>query len=194
MRMWKPGLSREERCTPAGFALIETLIATLILAIGVQAVAYLAFAAARVQAASRQSVLAIQLARDKMEQLRALAFTSDAAIVPVTDLSSDVSAEEPTPSSGRGLGLSPPGSLATNAQGFCDFLDAQGRWLGAGSTPPPGTVWVRRWSIAPLSAPADTLALTVIVSPAAASNDDGVRLGRDRNGARLLSIRTRRAR
>ena len=193
-------MSTWARCSPGrhgtdrGFALIETLVATLLLACGVMAAAYLAIASARVQAASRRNGLVTQLARDKMEQLRALAWTSDAAVVPVTDWSSDVAAAEPTPSGGTGLGLSPPDSLSTNVPGFCDFLDAQGRWMGRGSTAPSGAAWVRRWSVTPVAGLSDTLAVAVVVTPAMPSDADGVRGARTMAGARLLSIRARRAR
>lgn len=177
-----------------GFALIEALIATAVLACGVMTTAYLAAASAKVVAASRQNGLATQLARNKMEQLRALAWTSDAAVVPVTDWSSDVTAAEPAPSGGAGLGLSPADSLSTNVAGFCDFLDVQGRWLGTGTTAPRGAAWVRRWSVTALPGVADTLAVAVVVAPAVPSDAAGVRRARTMAGARLLSVRTRRAR
>jgi type II secretory pathway pseudopilin PulG len=178
----------------SGFALVETLVATLVLAAGVMALAYLAMSSARAQVASRQNGLVTQLALDKIEQLRVLAWTSDAAVVPVTDWSSDVAAQEPAPAGGTGLGLSPPGSLSTNVPGFCDFLDAQGRWLGSGGPAPPGAAWVRRWSVTALPDLADTLALTVVVAPAVSADADGVRRARTIAGARLLAVRTRRAR
>lgn len=177
-----------------GFALIEALIATAVLACGVMTTAYLAVASAKVVAASRQNGLVTQLARNKMEHLRALAWTSDAAVVPVTDSSSHVAAAEPAPIGGVGLGLSPSDSLSTNVAGFCDFLDAQGRWMGNGTTAPRGAAWVRRWSVAALPGGADTLAISVVVAPAVPSDADGVRRARTIAGARLLSIRTRRAR
>lgn len=195
MRTSTRGGSRvRDRSGTTGFALIEALIATVVLACGVMTTAYLAIASARVAVASRQNSLVAQLARTKMEHLRALAWTSDAAVVPVTDWSSDVAAAEPAPSGGVGLGLSPANSLSTNVAGFCDFLDAQGRWLGTGPTAPPGAAWVRRWSVTALPGVADTLAVSVVVAPAAPSDADGVRRARAIAGARLLSIRTRRAR
>jgi hypothetical protein len=195
MRTATSDRSRVGSCRGAnGFALIEALIATVVLAGGVMTTAYLAAASATVMAASRQNGLVTQLARNKMEHLRALAWTSDAAVVPVTDWSSDVTAAEPAPSGGLGLALSPADSLSTNVAGFCDFLDAQGRWLGTGTTAPRGAAWVRRWSVTALPGVADTLAVSVVVAPAAPSDADGVRRARTIAGARLLSIRTRRAR
>lgn len=34
--------------------------------------------------------------------------------------------------------------------GGVDFVDAHGRNLGTGALPPPGTVYIRRWSLLPL--------------------------------------------
>ena len=72
------------------------------------------------------------------------------------------------PPSGRGRGLAPgpvgAGALTANLAGYVDYLDARGAWIGTGPQPPPGTSYIRRWSIQPLSAPADdTLALAVMV-------------------------------
>ena len=47
---------------------------------------------------------------------------------------------------------SPAGALDRNTSGYVDYLDAYGRSLGGGESPPAGTVYVRRWSIERLPA------------------------------------------
>ena len=45
-----------------------------------------------------------------------------------------------------------------------DYLDRDGRRVGTGAQPPPGTVFVRRWSVSPVGAPGgDALLLQVLV-------------------------------
>ena len=47
---------------------------------------------------------------------------------------------------------------------YVDYLDRDGRWVGAGSQPPAGTAFVRRWSVSPLGVPGgDALLLQVVV-------------------------------
>ena len=77
-----------------------------------------------------------------------------------------------------------------------DYLDESGRWIGTGSTPPPQTVYLRRWAIEPLPAdPADSIALQVLViSLAGAANIGGDVVGLERGIARLVAVRTRRLR
>lgn len=174
-----------------GFSIIEATIAMSLLAIGVAALAQLTIASGRANAASRQATIAQQAASERMEQLRALAFTSDGGVVPVTDWSSDLTT---TPASTSGVGLaSAPSTLAANTPGYCDFLDADGRWLAGGTRSPVGAAWVRRWSVTPVDSLADTLVLRVIVIPATAARAE-VAAASNMNGAWLVAMRTRRAR
>ena len=49
-----------------------------------------------------------------------------------------------------------------------DFLDANGTWIGTGTTPTGTAVYIRRWSITPLPTnPNNTLVLQVLVTPVA---------------------------
>ena len=184
---------RAIRTAQRGFTLIEVTMATALLACGVSAVAALSLASANASVAARQNGMATVLARAKMEQVRALAWTSDAVLVPVSDWSSDLSRALPAVG-GSGLGVSPSGALAANVAGFCDHLDAYGRWVGDGTSAPVAAAWTRRWSIEPLAgAPAGTLRFEVVVLPAprsAARLSSASRL----NGARLIDVRARRAR
>jgi len=174
-----------------GFSIVEATIAVSLLAVGVAALAQVTIATGRAGMAARRATIAQQAASERMEQLRALAWTSDGNVVPVTDWNSDLTT---TPASTGGVGLgSAPGTLATNTPGYCDFLDGDGRWLAAGTRAPAGAAWVRRWSVTAVDSLDDTLVLNVVVIPAATA---GAQLGTAAtlNGAWLVGMRTRRAR
>ena len=93
-----------------------------------------------------------------------------------------------------GLTPSPPGALASNTDGYVDYLDAHGCVLGGGPVPPAGTTHIRRWSIAAADAGPDTLVLQVLVT------SRGIRMniqgnagsGRMPGEARVVSLKTRR--
>ncbi len=156
-----------------GFTLLEVLIATTLLFVGVAALAGLSMMATRANTAARTTTFASLLAAQKMEELRSLTWGYDALGQPRSDL---------TPS--------PADALSHNTSGYCDFLDAAGRSLGGGSSPPAQAAFVRRWSIEPLpSNPANTLVLHVLV----------MRVRSDQSGvahalpdeASLVTVRTR---
>jgi len=173
-----------------GFSLLEVVVALGILTTGVAALAQLATIAMRANANAAATTTAALLARDRMEQLRALAWAFDANGGAVSDLTTNLAATPTARSGGVGLTPSPPDALSRNAPGYCDFLDANGRSLGGGTTPPAGAVYVRRWSIAPLPAlPDATLILQVLVT-GVLSRGDASRLPGD---ARLVTIKTRKA-
>ena len=174
-----------------GFSIVEATIAVSLLAIGVVGLAQLTIATGRANTAARRATIAQQAASERMEQLRALAWTSDGGVVPVSDWSSDLTT---TPASKGGVGLaSAPATLTTNTPGFCDFLDANGRWLAAGTRVPVGAEWVRRWSVGAVDSLADTLILHVVVIPATAARA-GLASASGTNGAWLVAMRTRRTR
>ena len=176
-----------------GFSLVEAVIAVSVLAFGVSAVAQVVLASARANVASQQAAVVQQAARERMEQLRALAWTSDPSLVPVSDWSSDLTTTPARASGGVGLGVSPADTLLSNIAGYCDFLNARGAWVAGGTQAPPGTAFVRRWSVAPTDALADTLTLQVVVVPAsAATGQAAVSAARGVNGAWLTDMRTRR--
>ncbi len=178
-----------------GFSLIEVMVAVSLLALGVSAVAQLALAAARAQRAASEAALAQTLARTRLEELRGLAFTSDAGGVPISDWSTDLSITPPRPAGGTGLSVSPGGALRSNVDGYCDFLDARGSWLAGGTRAPAGTAWVRRWAIDLPGTPAETVRLQVLVAPLARAATDRVEsAARGVNGAWLVTLRTRRTR
>lgn len=166
-----------------------------LLATGVAALAGLAVVAGRTNAEARNASVVQQAAKEKLEQLRALAWTSDAALVPVSDWDSNVAMSPTQPGGGVGLGVSPESSLASTVAGFADFIDANGRWLASGTRVPRDAAWVRRWSVQVFTLLPDTLVLQVLVVPV--HTRDGaatVAAARAVNGAWLIDMRTRRAR
>jgi prepilin-type N-terminal cleavage/methylation domain-containing protein len=163
-----PPLSKSVR-NDAGFTLAEVLVALVVSAVTAAALAGLFVVAARAAALARLRSSMAVLAVQKMEQLRALTWSFDpwSTGVPVSDTTSDVS-RDPVSAGGPGLQESPPDSLDRNTPGFVDFLDAGGRWVGAGATVPASAVFVRRWRVRPAAGDPETLVLQVIVTSAAA--------------------------
>ena len=122
-----------------GSSLLEVLVATSVVVVGVVALAQLATLAARANLQARQTTLAAVLAQAKMEELLSEAAT--------------------------GLSPSPPDALGRNVEGYSDFVDRRGTSLGGGPTPPPDSAYLRRWSIEPLPNSANnTLILQVLVT------------------------------
>lgn len=177
-----------------GFTLIEAVVAASLLAVGVASIAPLSIASARAQRAASDATIAQSLARARLEDLRALAWTSEAGLAPISDWSTDLSVTPPRLTGGPGLGVSPAGALTSNVDGYCDFLDARGSWLAGGTRAPVGTAWVRRWAIDALPALPDTLRLQVLVVPAErAGSASALAAARGMSGAWLVAIRARRA-
>jgi prepilin-type N-terminal cleavage/methylation domain-containing protein len=107
-----------------GFSLLEVLVATTIVAVGVSALAQLAGIATHANRHARQSTMAAVLAQKKIEQLLA---EENSSLTP-----------------------SPADALGHNVGGFADFIDAAGHTIGTGPVTPPGSTYLRRWSVDPL--------------------------------------------
>lgn len=166
-----------------GFSLIEVLVAITVLTVGVASLAQVFVLATRANTDAGAISLAAVLAAQKMEQLRALAWSTDALGAPTTDGGTDTAVVPEELAGGTGLSPSPADALAANTSGYCDFLDVYGRPLGGGTAAPDRAAYVRRWSIQPLPAnPNNTLVLQVVVSRVAG-----------RTTARLTSVKTRKA-
>jgi hypothetical protein len=69
------------------------------------------------------------------------------AAVLASDLTTNVS-RSPATTDGAGTQASPDGSLAASHATYSDYLDARGRWLDAGPSPPANARFVRRWWLA----------------------------------------------
>ena len=79
-------------------------------------------------------------------------------------------------------------------EGWVDYLDRDGRWMGRGAVPPAGALFVRRWNVSPLpSAPGSALALQVLVTSLHDEQRLGVRTDlRPRTGdVWLVAVRVR---
>jgi hypothetical protein len=174
----------------SGTALIEALIAAVVVISITTGVALLIVRSSRaVWMAGTQSAAAVA-AQQKIEQLSALEWRFDASGVARSDSTTDLSIES-SEASGSGLQPSPPDSLDRNTPGFVDFVAEDGRWRGRGAAPPSGAAFLRRWSITAYARdPAHTLVLTVVVLPIAEAG------GRATHPAavQLQSVRTRTAR
>lgn len=170
-----------------GFSLVEVLFALVVLSVAVSGLAHLLTVAARTNARARATTYAVVLAQQKIEQLRGLAYGFDPDGSAMTDLETD----------GHGLQPSPPGALAENIVGYVDYVDAAGASIGgAAAIPPPGTVYIRRWSVEPLPTSANTMVLQVLVTRATsrdAADNRSVPVGRLPEEARLVSVKTRKA-
>jgi type II secretory pathway pseudopilin PulG len=143
-----------QKASSAGFSLVETLVAVSLVTIALVTLAQLFGLAVESNQRAKRTTLAAMLAGQKMEELRSMAAVFE---------------------------LSPPGALAGNVAGFCEFIDGRGRIVGAGDRPPPGTQYTRRWSIERLSADPDNAVVLQV----------RVTAGRGRAESRLLSVRAR---
>ncbi len=131
-------MRRPTRSRSHGFSLIETLVATTVLTVGVLGLAQLIVAAATANHAARATTTATILARSKMEELRAAPWDT--------------------------LANSPPDALRIDTPGFVDYLDAEGSSLAGRA----GAAFVRRWSIEPLASDAaNGVVLQVLVETTA---------------------------
>lgn len=184
------------RSSESGFSLLETMIATMLLAGGLLALAQLFGIATRSNQAAQRSTFAATLAQEKMEQLRGLTWGFDAVGLPVSDFTTNLAVDPPT-DNGVGLTPSPDNALSSNVNGYVDYVDRSGASLGGGPFPPAGTVYVRRWSVEPLPTdPNNTLVLQVLVFPLGDRDNAGrgAVLDRRLDEARLVSVKTRKAR
>lgn len=177
----------------------EVAVSVFLMAISAIGVAQLFTIAARANLNAKSQTSTAVYATQKMEQLRSLAWGYEELAGggvgnPITDLQTNLSVDPPA-GNGPGLAPTPPDVLDRNIPPYVDYLDAQGGWIGTGATAPPGTVYVRRWSIEPLPAnPNDTLVFQVVVIPneREARRNPSV-AGRLRDETRLVSLKTRKA-
>src|SRR5687768_2776638 len=165
-----------QRYREDGTSLIEVMVATGILVVALVSLAQLLTTAIRDNLTARNATYATILAGQKIEELRALAWSADGEGFALSD---------------PALSRSPSGTLTTNTAGFVDYLDQFGHLLGDGTDPPEGAVYTRRWAIEPSpDNPADTLVIQVVVTRTALRSN----VGRQPDEARLVTAKTRRAR
>ncbi len=181
-----------------GFSLIEVIISMALLTIVSLGVAQVFAMTQRVNLVARGQTSTTAMAEQKLEQLRGLTWGFDlqGQGLPLTDTTTNL-AVYPTTATGTGLNPSPSDALEQNTPGYVDFLDANGTWVGTGTTPPGTATYIRRWSILPLPTnPNNTIVLQVLVTPIA-SEATRVATAYTRTrmlpDALLVSVKTRKA-
>ena len=182
----------------SGFSLAEVLISMGLLTMVSVGVAQLFAISARANYVARGQTSTTALAEQKLEQLRSLTwgFDTNGQGLPVSDTTTNLAVDPPSATGGSGLNPSPADSLAANTARYVDYLNQHGVYVGTGTTPPAGAVYIRRWAIQPLPTnPNNTLVLQVLVTPVSnevLQNATGPRkrLGGD---ALLVSVKTRKA-
>jgi hypothetical protein len=151
-----------------GVALLEALIACMLMATALAALVHLVTRATTQSLAMRRSATALVLAQAKLEELRALPWRYDAAGAPI---------------SSPLLDISPPATLANTVDGWMEVLDR----FGDPVDEEEGAGFERRWSVARFEdGDANTLVLQVCVFIR-----DGAPAGR-LGDACVQSIRTRK--
>lgn len=191
-------LSAKFNSNSRGFSLIEVMISMTLLTVVSLGVAQVFAVTTRSNYVARGQTSTTTLAEQKLEQLRGLTwgFDLDGQGLPLSDTTTNL-AVHPATGSGSGLNPSPINSLQENTVGYVDYLDANGTWVGTGTTPPATAMYIRRWSIQPLPTnPNNTLVLQVLVTPVATeagrvdSADPRTRMVTD---ALLVTVKTRKA-
>jgi prepilin-type N-terminal cleavage/methylation domain-containing protein len=181
-----------------GFSLVEVLVAMGLLTAVSLGVAQLFALSTRANVIAKGQTSTTAMAEQKLEQLRGLTWGFDlqGQGLPLSDTTTNLTVTPPT-HDGSGLNPSPSDSLEQNTDGFVDFLDGAGSWVGTGTTVPPTAVYIRRWSIQPLPTnPNNTLVIQVLVTPVTseqarvASAYTRTRMAGD---ALLVTVRTRKA-
>lgn len=180
----------------SGFSLIETLIATGIMATAVVALGQMFAIAVSNNTSARAGTYSYMLAEQKLEQLRGLTLGFDTIGLPLSDTQTNTALPIEQPNGGTGLSPSPAGALTSNTTGYVDYVDEFGRIIGGGATPPPKTVYIRRWSIEPLPTnPNDTLIIQVVCFKFhdRGTADQAGSTRRLRDEARVMTVKTRKA-
>ena len=162
-------LSAKSSSNSRGFSLIEVIISMALLTTVSLGVAQIFAMSTRMNYVARGQTSTTAMAEQKLEQLRGLTWGFDlqGQGLPLSDTTTNLTVFPPT-ANGTGLNPSPSDSLEQNTVGYVDYLDANGTWVGTGTTPPGNAMFIRRWSIQPLPTnPNNTLVLQVLVTPVA---------------------------
>jgi type II secretory pathway pseudopilin PulG len=178
----------------SGFSLVETLVASVILATALIALAELFGIAMQANATAKNGGMSMILAEQKMEQLRGLVWGFDASGLPLSDTTTDTAQVPEAAAGGTGLAPSPQNTIQASTDGYVDYVDSTGRSLGGGTVVPMNTAFIRRWSVEPLPTnPNNTVILQVLVTR---RQDRGVAdagsVTRLPDEARLISVKTRK--
>lgn len=177
----------------SGLTLVEVAVATALVTVISVAAAHLLIWAVRALWLTGAETTALAAAQEKMEELQLLAWRFDDSGNRISDLETDLTVD-PWSAGGPGLTTSPRNALVENVDGYVDYLDEQGQWVGTGLRPPTSAVFVRRWAVRTLAgAPEDTLVLQVLVVPLATDVAGGgsALSGRRAGESLLTTARTR---
>src|SRR5438105_722949 len=191
-------LAKFNSSSNAGFSLIESLIAVMLMAGAIATLAQLFALSTRTNVSAHYTTFAAVLAEQKLEELRALSWGFDTQGLPMSDTSTDTTVSPETAIGGTGLQPSPSAALSENTVGYVDYVDAYGTKVqpGAGGNQTSSSiVYTRRWSITPLPTnPNNTLVIQVLVTRnkdrGQADQGDVARLPEE---ARMIAVRTRKA-
>ena len=119
--------------------LIETVVATaLLLVVTVGLLGMAALATAFTENHGHLEARTTEYAQDKMEQLLAIAYT---------DSGTDTVTFPAAPTGGTGLAIGGSINTAAPANGYVDWLAADGRLLGGGTAPPTDWFYQRCWQV-----------------------------------------------
>jgi prepilin-type N-terminal cleavage/methylation domain-containing protein len=189
MRAWTPVVE-----TNRGMTLVEVIIATALFTVVTLAAAHLLVWASRALWGTGAQTLALAAAQARLEQLQSLAWYFDANGNRVSDLDTDLSSEAIS-GGGPGLSPSPANALTESLDGYADYLDDEGRWVGRGTQTPPGAAYVRRWAVRPFDGSADdTLVFQVLVAPLANKANSRQQMSGSAAGESLLTTARTRVR
>jgi Tfp pilus assembly protein PilV len=138
--MRKPECVKTRRPSERGFSILEVMIASIIMLVGIGGLmALFVVAAAKNAGQGNQATRCTEYAQDKMEQLLAL---------PYTDTTSNVVGSVTTP--GSGVGLSPGGSVdpLNPSANYVDYVNPSTSTTPDGvSATAAGAQYIREWSI-----------------------------------------------
>jgi hypothetical protein len=139
---YQPLWKRSRKSPQAGLTILETVIAMMVLMISTGGLLMVG-AAAIVSSENGGHLLsrATEYAQDKVEQLMSLNYTNNNADTTVFPTN--------TAPSATGSGLAVGGSSDPDApvNKYVDYLDANGEFLGGGSTAPAGWFYQRVWQV-----------------------------------------------
>jgi type II secretory pathway pseudopilin PulG len=192
-----PAVARERLSTraEAGFSLVETLVATTMLALALTALAELLVISVKNNAVAKNGTFTSVLATQKMEQLRSLTYGFDLLGLPISDTTTDTAVSPETPTGGKGLAPSSTNTLRASTDGYVDYLDPYGQSLGGGTVIPDNTAYIRRWMIEPMPTnPNNTIVIQVLVTRRRdRGTADAGSVARAPEEARLITVKTRKA-
>jgi hypothetical protein len=171
-----------------GFALLDAVIATMVVVTVAGGVASLLTWSTRAAATAGVQTTAMLLARQKIEQLTSIEWSVDGEGVLHSDDTASV-AVDPIGETGPGLRPSPASAVDVDTPEYMDFVAADGSWRGNRSPPASGAAFIRRWSVVPFPAdPLHSLIVTVSVRPLSEAGRASRLVS---SGATLQTVRTR---